>query len=194
MATRFRPNKVSNVIPKELQKAIQDLSRGGRVIQGSLSVLPGHDYWWFLEYGTGPFHERPDGELEPPAEVSEYEASGESYEIEANGDNYLVYMTKSGQRRRRREVRHPGIKPFGFVRTALFQAELYIQEDVQKLADLKGRLLTRKEVVDTVNYILEVLLGDLRNRTPEDNDLDPYHTDRPHSPPLSKAWRVTKAK
>jgi hypothetical protein len=60
-----RTNKVADVIPKRLQAAINDLKRGDKVIKGSLSVLPGHSYWWFLEYGTGPFHEAPTGELGP---------------------------------------------------------------------------------------------------------------------------------
>src|ERR1044072_9489336 len=193
MVTRLRRNKVSNVIPKELQAAINDLKKGPSLIQGSLSVLPGHDYWWFLEYGTGPFHEA-DTELEPPAEVAAHDAAGAAYDIEANGENYLVYMTKGGQRMRRRATVHRAIKPIGFVRTALFEAELFMKEDLEKLADRKGRLLTRKEVVDTVNYILEVLLGELKLLTPDDSDPDPYHEHRPHSSPLSQAWRITKAK
>ncbi len=193
MATRLRPNRVSNVIPKELQAAINDLKRGSNVIQGSLSVLPGHDYWWFLEYGTGPFHESDTSELEPPAEVAAHDAVGSAYDIESGGDHYLVYMSH-GKRLRRKSTVHPGIKPIGFVRTALFEAELFMKEDLEKLAARKNRLLTRKEVVDTVNYILEVLLGELRLLTPDDSDPDPFHEHRPHTPPLSEAWRITKAK
>jgi hypothetical protein len=207
MTTRLRPNKVSDVIPKELQAAINDLKRGDKVIQGSLSVLPGYDFWWFLEYGTGEFHEDASAagmagpvmgssahhaKLEPPDEVAGHEADGQAYEIEAGGDNYLVYMV-NGQRRRRKSTIHPGIKPIGFVRTALFEAELFMQQDLEKLAARKNRLLTRKEVVDTVNYILQVLLGELRLLTPDDSDPDPYHEHRPHKPPLSAAWRVSKA-
>lgn len=191
---RLRRNKVSDVIPKQLQDAINDLKQGPKVIQGSLSVLPGHDYWWFLEYGTGPFHEEPTGELAPPDEVAAHDAEGAPYEITSGEDNFLVYMTKAGVRKRRKTVIHPGIVPLGFVRTALFEAELFMKEDLAKLSKRKNRLLTRKEIVDTVNYILEVLLGELRLLTPDDKDLDPFHTDRPHSPPLSKAWRITKAK
>jgi hypothetical protein len=193
MTTRLRRNRVSEVIPKELQAAINDLKRGPKVISGSLSVLPGHDYWWFLEYGTGEFHESPDGSLEEPDEVAGHDAEGGAYNIETVDAKYLVYMTKYGKRVRRKSTEHPGIKPIGFVRTALFNAELYMLQDLQKLADRKNRLLTRKEVVDTVNYILEVLLGELRIQTPEDNDLDPYHEHRPRKPPLSAAWRVSKA-
>jgi hypothetical protein len=189
-----RTNKVADVIPKRLQAAINDLKRGDKVIKGSLSVLPGHDYWWFLEYGTGPFHEAPTGNLDPPAEVAAHEASGEAYDIEAGGNHYLVYMTKYGQRKRARSVVHPGIQPLGMVRTALFEAELYMKEDLAKLAARKNRLLTRQEIVDTVNYILEVLVGELRLLTPDDKDADPFHTHRPHTPPLSRAWRVTKAR
>jgi hypothetical protein len=192
MPTRLRPTKVSNVIPKELQKLINDFKRGPKVIQATLSVLPEHDYWWFLEYGTGPFHE-PDQQLDPPAEVAAYDSSGGPYEIEAQGEGYLVYMSH-GRRMRRRETVHPGIKPLAFVRTALFEAELFLMEDIQKLSERKGRLLTRQEVVDTVNYIMEVLLGELRLTTPDDSDSDPYHTDRPHTPPLSESWRITKAR
>ena len=189
-----RTNKVGDAIPKQLQAAINDLKRGGKVIQGSLSVLPGHSYWWFLEYGTGPFHEAPTGDLTPPAEVAAHEASGEAYDIEADGNHYLVYMTKHGQRKRARSVVHPGIHPLGMVRTALFEAELYMKEDLAKLAARKNRLLTRQEIADTINYILEVLVGELRLLTPDDKDIDPFHTDRPHTPPLSRAWRVTKAR
>lgn len=193
--TRVRRNKVSDVIPKQLQAAINDLKKGPQVISAELSVAPGHDYWWFLEYGTGPFHEAPDGDeaIEPPAEVEDHMASGGPYDIESGGDHYLVYMSH-GKRFRRKSTIHPGIKPVAMVRTALFEAQLFLQEDLQKLADRKNRLLTRKEVVDTVNYIMQVLLGELRLLTPDDNDPDPFHTHRPHTPPLAKAWRVSKAR
>lgn len=194
---KLRRNKVSNVIPQQLQAVISDLKRGPKIIQGSLSVTPGHDYWWFLEYGTGPHHIDPASVspvLDAPAEVAAHEAVGEAYEIYGQGDNFLVYMTKYGVRKRRKVALHPGIQPLGMVRTALFEAEIFLKEDLAKLAQRKNRLLTRQEIVDTVNYILEVLLGELRLLTPDDKDLDPYHTDRPHTPPLSQAWRITRAK
>lgn len=196
MASRVPSFVKRDVIGKKLQSQIADLSRGKKVIRGSLSIAPGHDYWWFLEYGTGPFREPPKGDLSKPASVEGERAVGHPYTIEVDHAKFLVYLTH-GRRMRRLETIHPGIKPIGFVRTALFEAEIFLKEDLDRLTKRHSKgwsFPKRDELVRLVNYILEVLLGELRLLSPDDSDPDPYHEHRPHTPPLSEAWRVTKAK
>jgi hypothetical protein len=185
-----------DIIGRELTRVINSLKRGNRVIQGSLSVAPGHDYWWHLEYGTGQFHEAPDGDLEEPDSVEAEEAEGGPYEIEALDSEFLVYISR-GRRLRRKATEHPGIRPIGFVRTSLFDAMIYLKREVNHVAAGRGKgkwnLPTRELLVLLVNEVLEVLLGSLRLMTPDDSDPDPFHEGR-HKTPLSEAWMITKAK
>jgi hypothetical protein len=106
-------------------------------------------------------------------------------------------MTKEGARRRRIETIHPGIHPVGFVRSAIFDAIIYLEQDFVRLKvqlQRGRRLPKRAELVALINYTLEVLLGTLRLTTPTDSDPDPFHADhRPHTPPLSQAWDITRA-
>lgn len=196
---------VKRGIAKALTAAISDLGSGPRIISGSLTVAPGHDYWWFLEFGTGEFHE-PDssydqliGTINPPREVAAHNAAGGAYDITVTEDQpYLVYMTMAGVRKRIESTVHPGIKPMGFVRSALFDAEIHFEEDLIRLrGKLKQgkRLPKREELVRIINYTLEVLVGQIKLQTPLDSDPDPYHQGhRPHSPTLAKAWGLTRAK
>jgi hypothetical protein len=184
-----------NVIGPTLQALINDLKRGSRVIQGKLSVTPGHDYWWFLEYGTGVTHQDPDGEFIPPGAVAGEAAEGGPYEIAVRDATVLVYMSH-GAYRRKKVTEHDGIKPLGFLRTSLFDAQLDLKYDLDKIAKRKGRwkdLPKRDDLVEIVNEVLQFLLTRLEIRTPDDSDPDPYHEGR-HPEPLSQAWRVTKAK
>lgn len=189
----------ANVIPAKLISRINSLKRGSSVIKGSLSVAPGHDYWWFLVYGTGQFHEDPDGELNEPSSVSGEEAEGDEYEITVADDSdatVLVYMTKAGKRKRRYAVTHPGIYPIGFLRTSLFEAELFLKGQLtraEKRAKKWDELPGREALVKIVNSVMAYLLDRLRANTPEDNDPDPYHEGR-RPIPLADAWRITKAK
>lgn len=199
MSQRIRPNKViNNAIPRALQLALQDLKRGTRVIEGALEVAPGHDYWWFLEYGTGPFHvQDPRVKVNAPPSVVGETPVRHAYEISATYKKFLVYVTKGGQIHRRTTTRHPGIRPTFFVRTALFDAEIYMTallEDMVEYVERENKLLLRADIVRLVNTVLEELLADLQASTPEDSDIDPYHLDRPHTPTLRDAWSVTEAK
>ncbi len=188
-----------DVINETLTSLLQNLKRGSKVISGSLSVAPGHDYWWFLEYGTGQFFDTPKAnELVKPEDSRGKRAAGGEYEIEANGAPYLVYMTKYGSKRyiKRVVTIHPGIKPIGMVRTALFEAMIYLKRDVDHIAKRRGKwkdLPKREDLVQVVNDILEVLLGTLKLYTPDNSDPDPAHEGR-HPTPLSEAWRATHAK
>lgn len=194
---------VKTGIGNDLRKAISDLQSGPEIIRGHLTITPGHDYFWFLEFGTGPFYDTSGpyddviGPLEPPPEILAHEAAGQAYDINALGPKPLVYMTKEGQRRRRMETVHPGIHPIGFVRSAIFDAIIYLEQDFVRLkVQLQHgrRLPKRAELVALINYTLEVLLGTLRLTTPTDSDPDPYHADhRPHTPPLSQAWGISRA-
>jgi hypothetical protein len=185
-----------DVIESTLVSTMNSLKRGPRVIQGSLKVAPGHDYWWFLEYGTGQFHEAPDGDLIEPDSVKGETPEGGPYEIEAQGAEFLVYVAR-GKRFRRRVTEHPGIRPIGFVRTSVFDAMIYLKREVDHVASGRGKgkwnLPRRELLVLLVNEVLEVLLGSLRLMTPDDSDPDPFHEGR-HKTPLSEAWMITKAK
>lgn len=199
-ATRIKVKK--DLITPTLTGLLNNLKRGRKVIQGSLSVAPGHDYWWFLEYGTGPFFgaesDPSDGDLIPPDSVAGEEPEGGPYEIEVQNAKYLVYMTKfgGGKYRRREKVEHPGIYPIGMVRTALFDAMLYLKRDLDLVSKRKGKwkdLPKREDLVQLVNEVLAVLLGTLKLWTPDNSDPDPFHEGR-NPKPLSEAWRITKAK
>lgn len=190
----MKPNSVKkDVFRHDIVQALRSLHAGPKIIQGSLNIAPGHDYWWFLEYGTGPYHQDDDGELNTPAEVEGYEASGGPYDITVQDAKFLVYIGRGGVRRRAITTTHPGIKPFGFVRTAVFQAQIYLAKETNFLIR-KNRLLDRERVVETVNAILEILLAQIVLHTPDDKDPDPFHEDRPHSPTLAQAWGIRKAK
>jgi hypothetical protein len=183
-----------DVIKPTLQALLNNLKRGKKVIQGSLSVTPGHDYWWFLEYGTGRFHEDPDGELLQPSGTLGEVAEGGPYEISVQDATILVYMSH-GQYRRRKLTEHDGVKPLGFLRTSLFDAQLDLKHDLDKISKRKGRwknLPKREDLVEVVNEVLLFLLKRLEIRTPDDSDPDPFHEGR-HPEPLSQAWRITKA-
>lgn len=190
-----------NLINPILTDLLNDLKRGRKIIQGSLSVSPGHDYWWFLEYGTGEFYgaeDPPHGELIEPSSVIGQTPEGHAYEIEVKAKKYLVYMSmRSGNKHIRRTVtEHPGIYPIGMVRTSIFDAMLYLKRDIQYISKRKGKwkdLPKREDLVQVVNEILAVLLGSLQLRTPDNSDPDPYHEGR-HPETLSQAWRITKAK
>jgi hypothetical protein len=188
-----------DVITSTLQSLTADLKNGGYIIRGSLSIDAGHDYWWFLEYGTGQFHGQkgdPDGELDQPSETEGYSPEGGPYEIRANDADYLVYMTmRNGRYIKRVDTIHPGVHPIGMVRSSLFSAMIYLKKDLAQLK--KGRkwkeLPRRADFVKIVNYILEVLIGQLRLLTPDYSDPDPRHDGR-HATTLSSAWNINKAK
>jgi hypothetical protein len=196
-----KPNDVKkNLIDPTLTALINNLKRGSRVIQGSLHVAPGHDYWWFLEYGTGQFHEAPkDDDVVQPEATKGYVAKGEPYEINAkNGSKYLVYMTRRGGTRyiRRKKTEHDGIEPIGMIRTATFDAMLYLKQDLDRVASRKGKwkdMPKREDLVELVNEVLDILIGTLRLWTPDNSDPDPNHEGR-NPIPLSEAWFIKKAK
>lgn len=192
---------VKDVISPSLSRLLRDLQRGKNLIRGALSVAPGHEYWWFLEFGTGPFHQASDGDLRPPTRVRRYGSKGSPYAINVKSDSpkaLLVYMTKYGQRRRAKGVLHPGITPRAFVRISIHRAVLDLQQNlkrtIQRRAKSKLPWLTRKDLVTLVNQHLTELLLDLRAKTPDDQDIDPYHEHRPHTPTLADSWQITKAK
>lgn len=184
-----------------LRHAIKGLS-GSRIISGSLSVAPGHEYWWFLEYGTGQFYEPSDDMLQEPPAVARHYPSGGPYEIPPKATNergVLVYMTKWGERRRvRGSVTHPGISPRGFVRLSVLEARKdlakYLDKELKRRIRTKRLAPTREELVELVNEVFLMLLQRLEIRTPDDSDPDPFHSDyRPRRPPLARAWRITPA-
>ncbi len=198
-----------DVIGSTLRKAISGMGRGD-IVYGSISILAGHDYWWFLEFGTGAFYETPTrgagapGEvtvpLTPPAAVAGKRPERAPYTIKVKArrkNARLVYMTKFGVRRRARAVTHPGIKPLSFVRTSVFEARLELKKELERLVKTRKRrnkFPTRDELVEIVNDALIQLHSRLEIRSPDDEDVDPYHEDdRPRNPPLSKAWTVDLA-
>jgi hypothetical protein len=181
-------------IGQSLRKAISDLS-GDTVIRGALTVSPGHSYWWFLEYGTGVHREAPDGTLIQPSETKGESPEGGPYEIKVKDAKVLVYMTSDGVRRFAKSVMHPGVKPIGFLRTAHFEAQLMLKEELKTLSKgKKGRVkfLSRAELVEFINALMEVLLTLVKIYTPDNNDPDPLHEGR-RAVPLAEAWDVRKA-
>lgn len=196
-----------NGIGKTLDAAYKMATDGSRVIMGHLQVLKGHDYWWFLEYGTGNFFGEkgaPDGTLREPPSISGESPEGGDYDITAKNVRLLVYVTHGHVMRREATV-HPGLSPLGFVRTSRFEAEKELKADLrrelQRRAKTNRPFPTRREMVRIVNDVLDGLVRRLQIRTPDDQDAipgsenyNPRHTHRPHTPPLADSWRVTKAK
>lgn len=194
-----RNNVKRDAISKVLNARISDLKKGGYKIKGNLQVAPGHSYWWFLEYGTGQYHDSSnDGELNRPEATEEYEPEGGPYEIAIEDAKILVYMTKIGERKFKKVTTHPGIHPIGFVRTALFEAEINLKGNLTRMIKSRKRkgwdaLPTRDELVQLVNKILLSLLRHLQAFTPDDKDIDPYHEGR-NPAPLAQAWKISKAR
>lgn len=185
-----------DLISETLQARIADLKRGPNVIQGSLKVTAGHDYWWYLEYGTGPFHQGSEGELDAPEDIDESAATREPYEIEVQDAKLLVYLTREGQRKFKRATIHPGIRPIGFLRASLFDAEIMLKGQITKAEKRRKKwdeLPGREQLVGIVNAVMTYLLRVLQNVTPPNSDEDPYHKGR-RPVPLAQAWRITKAK
>jgi hypothetical protein len=199
--------KKTDVIVRTLKQTISDLGTGPSILTGKLTLSSGHDYFYFLEFGTGPFHEAPGEsmidaalaerqiEIAVPPSVAAHQPGGAAYDITAKNRPLLVYKTKDGAIRRRLSTIHPGIQPMGFVRSAIFDAEIYLEKDLEtvriRVAN-GGKLPMREELINIVNYTLEVLLGQLRLHTPVDRDNNDFHTDRPHSPTLTEAWGIEK--
>jgi len=188
-------------IATTLRKLINDLNQGRPIIYGTLRVAPGHDYWWFLEYGTGIHFQEPEpGQLAPnaPPGIELYEPEG-SYDITVQDKPLLVYVSHGHTIRAKQILSpHPGVKPLSIVRTALFTAHIYLKEQlgpIRKKAKRRtwAELPTRKKLVELVNETMEELLLTLRFSTPDNNDPNPYHEGR-HPMTLAEAWRVTKAR
>jgi hypothetical protein len=204
-------NKISkNFMGKALKRTIDALNPARPIIYGKLKVAAGHDYWWFLEFGTGS-HRDADLPIDdqgiainPPDAVANYSPDAQGpYDIVAKEKPLLVYIVQGhGHAQRifyRKETVHPGIRPIGIVRTALFSAHLYLKEQIDTRTEGRRRkswkLPTRKELVEMVNEALEELLLQLQASTPsgDANDPNPYHHGR-HPIPLAQAWKVTKAR
>lgn len=195
-----QPYIKKNYIGKTLENLIADLNPGRPIIIGKLRIAPGHDYWWFLEYGTGAYFEEPGGgELAPNAPASVLAADAEGpYDITAAEKPLLVYLSH-GQVHRAKGVTHFGIQPLAIVRTSLFTAHIYLKEhlSLQRTRRRRGgwsSLPKRKDLVALINEAMEELLLQLQISSPVDKDTNEYHVDRPHSPTLAQAWHVTKAR
>lgn len=208
MATmRAKMDTVKAGIQKDLLKAIRNLHRGRQIISGYITVAPGHDYWWFLEYGTGEFHNTPDGELLPPPDIFGQNPEGGPYYIKVSQERLAInpkvrlqYMNKGGgPYKYALAVEHPGIEPVmqsGFVRTSIYEAEQYFRKELGLLLHRKQERgetwPTRERFVEFVNEVLFDMLAKITLRTPDNHDPDPAHTGR-HTP-LSEAWGMTEAK
>ncbi len=185
-----------DAIPKTLLAAINDLQAGPKILNGSLSVQPGHDYWWFLEYGTGAFHQDADGAVKQPS-ATRQSAAGGPYEISAANAPALVYLRNDGKWRRRKDTIHPGIKPLAPVRTSIFETIHDFKAELAKILRLrlsrgKVKFPERRDLLKLMNGYLHILLFLVKGRT-LNNDLNPAHQGR-NPVPLEDAWYIVEAK
>lgn len=173
--TRVTMTKTTSFIDEGLRYLMTELSRP-EPIEGSITV-DGHDYWWYLEYGTGVFHESEEGTapagLDRPSSVKAESAADGEYEITATTRPFMRFYWE----RLHREVifKKPAVihqlgiapsRPGGFVRNAIFDGQMAIHNDLQTLLAQGITKITRKKLVAIVNRRLTQTLKAIRRNTP----------------------------
>ena len=179
---------VKRVIAADLQQRIRDMKR--TPLQASVTLKPGHDYWWFQEFGTGPRgSEAPAYGLGPddftrPASVAKHKRGGMQYKISPDKhDKLFFYWARfqdwffvpgggiakgaSGQRKghswfpiRKTEVTHPGVRPQAMLRLALWGFRRDARLALMAMARRKQWPL-REEIAQALNRHLRQLNASL---------------------------------
>lgn len=180
-------------------------------ITAALTVMPGHDYWVILEYGSGQAESGPRGPrstddvvipLPPgiprPKILKSHTVelkSGKTvtskwYPIKARHKKPLHFFDRHGVERYEMVVYHPGIKGLGFIRNAIrmWQYRL-LGEFIALDKELGDNLPEREELCQAINRTLKVLLAEVRATTPVSDQHDP----RRDATPLADAWGIDLA-
>lgn len=197
-------------VPVTLTKRLSFIDEGLRTlmqmvgtdpVEGGLTV-DGHDYWWYLEYGTGVHHEA-ESAVDAPAGLQRpdsipSDAGGGDYYITAEQRPYMRFYWHKLRRwvifKKPAAVHRfgvPPIRPGGFVRNAIFDAQMGIHEDLQNLLAQGMTNLTHKKLVDVVNKNLRQALRDVRRNTPIGSPVE----DKSPGPDghLRDAWGIEEA-
>jgi hypothetical protein len=207
----------TNTISRDLQKRIRDLK--SKPIQATVSLAEGHDYWWFLEFGTGsrgsttPAWGLGPEDFKKPASVAGHRRSGAKYPISpVNRKKLFFYWAKirdwvfipggaiAADPKKTNwypmtKVMHPGIKPRAILRKALWNFRSSVRLDLMNMARRKA-LPFREQLVFLMNKRLAQLRKDLASFTPVYVPPEPPEGFSPHIRPsrdLAGAWEVTDA-
>lgn len=148
-----------DTISSHLQDILQSYLRPGNEGLSIELLIKGHDYWWFLEFGTGTHFEKqhlkavgsqvfvPEGEiyLQPPPSVFGKTPAGGYYEIPetpfpsggGRGSRWLRFI---GTKRRykgkiiwAKSVTHPGIKPHMQLRRSILEFQRGVLKKLREL-------------------------------------------------------------
>jgi hypothetical protein len=181
-ARMLRANRKS-LIAEDLRAMLRDWDVDPAGLQVALTIDSGHDYWWFLEYGTGQYFGQegyPDGELTPPSSAQGRSPSGGPYEIKPVNKKFLRFVNRNSQNVPRwnelpgelvfsKGVVHPGIPAQGFVRRAMAAMDLRLLRRLSEL-DEDDTLPTRSEVIEVLNEEVQYMLYDVQASVPESAD------------------------
>lgn len=155
-------------------------------------TIEGHDYWWFLEFGTAS-HYRPKGEIElaPPPKVQGHAPGhAQKYDIAPigsqiqervfpkTGGSYLRKMKRrtkflrfmgthgyAGQVMLVKAVQHPGLKPHMQIRKSILTFQRVVAEGLSALQK-QTTLPTRENFKTILNYAAMRLRLDVIKSTP----------------------------
>lgn len=184
---------VKRLIAADLQQRIRDMKRVP--LQASVSLKPGHDYWWFQEFGTGSrgseaaaYGLGPD-DFTRPASVAKHQRGGITYEIHPKKKKKLFFYWKvlqdwvfvpgggiakgaSGQRKGHSwapittpYVMHPGVRRTAFLRRTLWAFRNDVRLALIAMARRKQRPV-REEIAEMLNRRLIQLKIMLEQNTP----------------------------
>lgn len=198
MDVRTGPKGRLNII-QDLQKRLADFKSKPRVVGGIELPASEHDYWWYLEFGTGTKHQHGNKQgLPRPASVAEVQGRSDRYPIThranlgtaALAKKRRIRFTLFGQTYYRVLVMHPGARPAnrgrGIVRVGIRQAQISLQQDLKKFKRRKTPP-ARIELVAAINEALREAVNTIKRLTPEDPD-------SPHPTHLRESWTYRKAK
>jgi hypothetical protein len=172
---RVTMTRKTSFIDEGLRMLMRELSRP-EPIEGSVTV-DGHEYWWYLEYGTGVFHEAEEGMapagLDRPTGVKAESAADGEYTITADTRPYMRFYWERVHRmvtfKKPAVIHQLGIaptRPGGFVRNAIFDGQMAMHNDLQNLFAQGITKITRKKLVEIVNRRLTQTLKAIRRNTP----------------------------
>jgi hypothetical protein len=170
-------------LQSQIEDFLRDFSGDRRRITAAVEIAAGHEYWWFLEYGTSPAEGSPGpkaGDFIKLTKPAGLRASSHNHSIP-----YLIvpkpkyFYTAEGKRKRRKlrfrdrsgkvvyrlAARHPGIPAMGIIRMTLWTAQ---RELLARLTDLfdDDTLPDRDEVVDVVNDVYGAAVDSIRSSIP----------------------------
>ena len=173
-------------------------------IFGSIELKANHDYFWYLEFGTGTrFQGGTENErLTRPGSVSERQGRSDPYPITHRGSQTALSKKRrvrfeiGGQVYFRVLVLHPGARPGnrgrGIVRLGIRQAQIDLKKKLspyhtRRIGSKATTFPTRKELVDAVNESLSDAVDRIRQLTPADPN-------SPHAVHLRDSWTYRPAK